>query len=94
MAKSASIDCRFSLGRTVPKLAGAIKQCSGEFEGGRVADESCSDLDELVEKIRFYRDNYSELRRIVLGGKEMFDQYYDPRGHGTDIANALKPFLQ
>ena len=46
---------------------------------------SYDSLDELVEKIHYYRVRSSERHRIAQAGKEMFDRYYDAVQHGEEI---------
>ena len=46
-------------------------------------------LDDMVEKIRYYLTHDRERQKIAAAGKELFDEYYDPKRHGKELMTAL-----
>jgi hypothetical protein len=51
---------------------------------------SFSDVDDMVEKIRYYLAHEDERLKIAAAGKALFDEYYDSVRHGQDISAALQ----
>lgn len=47
------------------------------------------DLDDMVEKIRYYLDHEDERLKIAAAGKELFSEYYDPISHGQQLLRIL-----
>ena len=47
------------------------------------------DLDDMVEKIRYYLAHEDERSKIAAAGKALFDEYYDPVRHGALIKSRL-----
>ncbi len=51
---------------------------------------SFSTTGEMVDKIRYYLAHESERQQIAASGKKLFDEYYQPERHGTELISALK----
>ncbi len=49
-----------------------------------------SDLDDMVEKIRYYLTHENERLKIAAAGKHLFDEYYNPTKHGEEILMRLE----
>lgn len=47
------------------------------------------DMDDMVEKIRYYLSHEDERLKIAAAGKRLFDEYYNPERHGQEILAAL-----
>lgn len=48
------------------------------------------DLDDMVDKIRYYLSHDEEREAIARAGRELFEEIYDPIRHGQDILHELK----
>ena len=44
----------------------------------------------MVDKIRYYLAYEDERQKIAGGGKQLFDEYYNPKRHGATLLSALK----
>jgi len=47
-------------------------------------------LDDLMEKVRYYKDRAEERDRIARAGKKMFDTHYNPAIHGREIKQVIE----
>ena len=50
-------------------------------------------LDDMVEKIRYYLTHEDERLRIATAGKKLFDEFYNSKRHGQEIAGDLQRIL-
>lgn len=48
------------------------------------------DLDDMVEKMRYYLSHDEEREAIARAGREFFEQIYDPLRHGQEIRQELE----
>lgn len=54
---------------------------------------SYNSFEELAEKVRFYLNNEDARHKITLAGKKMFNEYYNPRQHGSEIRQVIEKIL-
>jgi Glycosyl transferases group 1 len=51
---------------------------------------SFNDLDEMVEKIKYFLENDDARHKIAQAGRRLFNEYYDPNKHGQSLLALLK----